>query len=495
MGDWRVHTSIWRSVLVSTTLVWVLTFPLAAVAETEQDRARAMAERFATGRGSGTLPARARRVVPAAQPEPAEEQRLNEEIDMLARARAEAEARREELVRAREAADNAEQAATAKSSANNAAEQRRTADERQKAEEALRAAEATRAKAEEARHAAEMTRKAEDERRIAEQRRQEEQAQRLADERRRSDEARIASESRAKAKAERMAAEQRLADEALAKVEEAKQTAMEAEREAEADRIAETLRKARQARMSRGVMDTRATTSGGRDVIEDRPTPRDRDESREDRLPHGSRSGDIAMDSRRPDERPGTFGQSGHDDASGSRNRHPEWQRYSTRVTVLLILEPGNYGIRRNNRTADPLLCAEQGCYVSAGAGLSAELLRKRRALGVGRTLGERAGACRNSLGCVFRDVDLGAYPAFVQPVDMHVIKHDRRQPQMLHETSDCRLVAERLACSAIRGPDYTMWVVPQDLAEHAGPAALERALEDGLPDAGALSYAPSRQR
>ncbi len=479
-----MRTSIRRCGLAWAIFACATLVSLAAVAETEQERARAIAERFATGKGPEALPAGARRVVPATQPEPAEEQRLNEEIDMLARARAEAEARREELVRAREAAESAEQAAAEKGTAKSAAEQRRTADERQRAEEALRAAE-DRRKAEETRQADEARLRAEAERH-AEAKRKADEDLRIADERRRAEDARLAAEAQAKSKAE---------DAQQA----AQQAAMEAEREAEAERITETLRKAREARMPRGLQDPRATTSASHDVIEHRPGSRDGNASDDGRFSRGARNSDIAMDGRRPpgwsESRPGEFRPGARADEAGPRERQPDRMRHSTRVAVLLVLEPGNYGIRRNNKTADPLLCGEHGCYVSAGAGLPSELMRKSRVLGVGRTLGSRAGACRNSLGCVFRDVDLLAYPAFVQPVDMHVIKHDRRQPQMLHETSDCRLVAERLACSAFRGPDYTMWVVPEELAEQAGPAALERALEDGLPDAGASSFAPGRQR
>jgi colicin import membrane protein len=148
---------------------------------------------------------------------------------------------------------------------------------------------------------------------------------------------------------------------------------------------------------------------------------------------------------------------------------------------VLLTILPGHRGFRRYNRSGDPILCGDHGCYVSAGADAPADLMPLRRAFGIGRTLGERAGACRHSLGCVFRNVDLGTFPAILQPVDMRLLKHDRRQPQVLNEPSACRLTGGHLECTTIHGPDYTMWVVPEEVAAAAGPEALERAVEDGL--------------
>ena len=71
----------------------------------------------------------------------------------------------------------------------------------------------------------------------------------------------------------------------------------------------------------------------------------------------------------------------------------PDW-----RVTVLMIMAPGTYGIRRGASVADPVLCTTDGCYVSNGADIPARFMPRRRALGVGNTFGARAGACRQSL-------------------------------------------------------------------------------------------------
>lgn len=153
-----------------------------------------------------------------------------------------------------------------------------------------------------------------------------------------------------------------------------------------------------------------------------------------------------------------------------------------SRVTILIVMEPGDRGIRRHNKHADPLLCANEGCYVSAGADTPARFMPGRQALGIGNTWGGRAGACRNQLGCVFRSVRVSEMPLILQPVDMRVVKHDRRRMQAIAADSQCRLEGGRLSCArGIHADDYVMWVLPESLADAAGPAALEQAVRDGL--------------
>src|SRR5262249_20022569 len=153
-----------------------------------------------------------------------------------------------------------------------------------------------------------------------------------------------------------------------------------------------------------------------------------------------------------------------------------------TRVTVLLWMAPGSYGIRRGHPTADPILCLPDGCYVSRGPELAARFFPGRRALGVANTWGGRAGACRNELACVFRDIDLGRLPGYLQPVDLHILKHDRRRGQQIVTDSSCRLERGRLICDdGIVLADYGLWIVPESLAAAAGPDVLWRALTEGL--------------
>ncbi|MFV0298683.1 MAG: hypothetical protein ACK5JT_21480 [Hyphomicrobiaceae bacterium] len=329
--------------------------------------ARAIAERFAAdAAGKAKTVPRKQFAQRSAQGREDEQHRLDE-IDMLERARAEAEARRDDMgrIEAQRAAEAAQQLSA----------------ERRRAEEAKR---------------------------VAEEQRRDDEAKQLAAERRRAEEA------------QRIAEDQRLAQMR-------RQSELNDRRAEEADALLETLHQARTEREP-GFQDGRGSTA------------------------HADRQVPVPGDLR------------------------------STQVAVLLVMQPGDYGIRRNNKTADPLLCKGWDCYVSNGSGAPARVMSRARAFGVARTLGSRAGACRNSLTCIFRDVDLVSYPVALQPVDMHVIRHDKREPARLTSTSDCRLSGGDLQCrKTFVGNGYSMWVVPEVLARQAGRAALERAIANGL--------------
>ncbi len=60
----------------------------------------------------------------------------------------------------------------------------------------------------------------------------------------------------------------------------------------------------------------------------------------------------------------------------GEAGSSPPRRLQDTRVTVLLWMAPGSYGIRRGHPTADPILCLPDGCYVSRGPELSARFSR-----------------------------------------------------------------------------------------------------------------------
>jgi colicin import membrane protein len=119
---------------------------------------------------------------------------------------------------------------------------------------------------------------------------------------------------------------------------------------------------------------------------------------------------------------------------------------------------------------------------VSTGPETPARFMPGRKALGFANTWGGRAGACRNSLACIFRDVELGGRPAYLQPVDLHILKHDRRRGQVITGDSECHSDSGRIFCK--RGTfagDYAMWVIPEAVAATAGVAALERLLSEEL--------------
>lgn len=153
-----------------------------------------------------------------------------------------------------------------------------------------------------------------------------------------------------------------------------------------------------------------------------------------------------------------------------------------TLVTILLVMEPGKKGIRRFNRVADPVICEGARCFVSNGAGAPARVMTKSRTLGPGNTFGQRAGACRGKLVCVFRGLTLDRQDPVLQPVDLKVLVHDRREPRAVSADASCRVLVGRLTCGrTIVAKGYRAWVVPEGVAQEAGPTALEAAAQRGL--------------
>lgn len=258
--------------------------------------------------------------------------------------------------------------------------------------------------------------------------------------------------------------------------------AVEAERTAELKRLAEKLRVARETREAKRVLDKKAADDKAMaearqslptaPVIEPRraETPATAMQRREFWKP------DVAV---APAERVEIESHT----RSGLGMRPSDAGSRGNKVTVLLVMAPGAKGIRRLEKTADPIVCSTLGCYVGMGSGVPARLMPHSRATGFINTWGDRAGACRHSLTCVFRDVDLGDGTAGLQPIDLKVLKHDRRQLQTVSADTTCRVTAGRLTCAQpVVASDYVLWVVPEHVAEMAGPEMLAKAVNEGLP-------------
>jgi hypothetical protein len=178
--------------------------------------------------------------------------------------------------------------------------------------------------------------------------------------------------------------------------------------------------------------------------------------------------------------------------------------RNATSVTVLLVMEPGTTGIRMGSQTADPVICLDQWCYVSTGTETPAKVMSRGATLGPINTLGLRAGACRKSLTCIYRGLDIAAYfaagakAASLQPVDLRYLHHDRRQAMPLRIDNGCSAQRSEIRCAkALHGKGWTAWIIPENLAVEAGADGLQAALDAGLTtNASALqaaSFKPGR--
>jgi hypothetical protein len=462
---------------------------LAAAARADDSAAHAIAEKFSRAedaeraaaekkveekKKAETEKARAEAKRQAERRKAADEQRTKDEAEMLDRARAEDDARRQAEERAAEQArieserqaarveaeklareaeqGRAEEARKAEEARQAEAarlakevDDKRLADERQaeearQAEAARIAKEAEARKAEEARQAEDArTAKEAEEKRVAEQRR----AQRLAHE----------AEEKRRAEAARKAEEQRRAD--------AAREALERQRTEEAERVAEKFRLAREAREAKRREADAAARERGTDTRDSLGGP--------------------TADAQTP---PAPW-----DTPNDAQARY-----LPTRVTILLVMDPRHRVFAAYPPTGNPVLCIDQGCYISGGANAPSEYMPRFAALGPANSIGRRAGPCRNQLTCVFRDVELGGGYAQIQPVDMGLLHHDRREIRGVRPDPTCDILGGRLFCGEpVVAKGYRAWIVPEVIATKAGPDALREALTLGLPTARSATLDPWR--
>ena len=356
--------------------------------------------------------------------------------------------------RAAEDAERAEAAKRAEAKRARAAEralqQRREAEARRKAyEEDMQA----RARAEAAARRAKAKR-LDKERARAEEKRRTAVTARLA---READEKRLALEQR-KAESARLA--KQAMDERL--VEERRKAAkdraeLEALRAQEAWRIVRKFQRARKQRM-REAGAKKNGLGGPRPPVAELDDPRPHDES-------GLRSPVAELDESWPE-----------------KDNRQLATKYPARVTVLVLMEPRNRGWRRSKKAAYPVLCVGRRCYISAGAENTANALSRLRVLGPINSLSRRAGPCNNQLACVFRGVTLDRNPSHIQPIDMGLLRHKRRDIRKAAPDRTCAVTRGSLHCtSVIIAHRYRAWIVPEAVAEEAGPKALQDALHNGL--------------
>ena len=152
------------------------------------------------------------------------------------------------------------------------------------------------------------------------------------------------------------------------------------------------------------------------------------------------------------------------------------------RATILMVLAASDGRPINSERAADPILCLTEGCYVSNGSQAQASYHSFNQSLSLTGRIGRGAGACNHSRTCVFRDVDLGTATALVQPIDLKLVRHDRREQREVTIDNTCRVIEGRLSCSRpVRTATYALWVVPEHLAREIGPDKLANAANDGL--------------
>ncbi len=492
-----------RTFGIAGALAFALLFvPPAFAVEPAKDPAHSIANRFAEDaqRADAQRKEAARKQAQQRRDEAAKAKAQKAyEAEMLARARAESEERRKlEEQAARLDALRAEREARDAEAERQRAEKARLIEAAREAEKARVAEEARKVEeahlAEVARKAAEETKRAEAER-AAEERRRADIAARAVEEARKAEEIRKAEEVRKANEALRVAAEEARKAEADKRAAEARRaieraTADETRRvadieaDAEIARVAERLRRIREEDLAKrtGIA---AVPANGPTIPVSGPVIGPTEERKVE--PSSGRGRLVEFDERRdvPLQPPRARAGSPLPSYQSPEPKLAPESRYDGRVAVILQMEP-RHRRGRGYESMDPVLCTAEGCYVSNGPIQPASFLYGRGAMRFGNAISRRAGACNHAYTCIFRNVDLGALPADVQPVDIRVIRHDRREPERVEALSKCRVTTgDRLTCTdAIEGDGYTMWVISEADAERLPPHAFDSVLAGRLADA-----------
>lgn len=151
----------------------------------------------------------------------------------------------------------------------------------------------------------------------------------------------------------------------------------------------------------------------------------------------------------------------------------------AVRASILLVLNPGQSEEKRATSKTSPILCLQETCYVSSGAQAPSKAFARADAT----RSGAGAGDCVGKPLCVFRSVALPPQ-SFVQIVDLGPARLIRMETIEAKADQTCKLIDGTLVCAApFTAPDYRMWLVPEVIAEQAGPAELEAAIADELPE------------
>ena len=76
-----------------------------------------------------------------------------------------------------------------------------------------------------------------------------------------------------------------------------------------------------------------------------------------------------------------------------------------------------------------------------------------------------------------------------IQPIDMGFLGHARRETRTVEPDSSCDATGGEIYCSSpVVSAAYRAWIVPENVAQAAGPQALERAVDHGLPSSRSAS-------
>lgn len=147
------------------------------------------------------------------------------------------------------------------------------------------------------------------------------------------------------------------------------------------------------------------------------------------------------------------------------------------RATVLVVLDDGT------TTSPDPILCLGETCAISAGLSAPARMLPRADALALKTTRDATIDPCFGKTACAFRDVPVTA-DAILQIIFIGSGKTPNPGDGFsVAVDATCKLNAGNVECGhPLETSEFIAWIVPEAIAKQAGAPALEAAIADGLP-------------
>jgi hypothetical protein len=146
-------------------------------------------------------------------------------------------------------------------------------------------------------------------------------------------------------------------------------------------------------------------------------------------------------------------------------------------ATILLVLDPDASAADHGASQPAPVLCIGAECYVSSGTDAPAKL-RARADITLTKGI---AGDCEGHTHCIFRDVTLKP-STDMQIIDATLGKTGSSAPIPVQADNSCAINEGDLDCeTTVSGLGYRAWIIPEPVAQTAGPLKLEGAIATDL--------------
>jgi hypothetical protein len=152
------------------------------------------------------------------------------------------------------------------------------------------------------------------------------------------------------------------------------------------------------------------------------------------------------------------------------------------RVTVLLVLDSDGNDAASVVKP-DPIICFDQRCWISNGLEAPARPMPRSEALALKSTNTATSDSCSGKSACAFRNIALGPGTQ-IQVVEVGESRGVADGSYTVAADTSCRKDDGDLVCdNALVTHGYRIWLVPEPTAQAVGPAGLEDAVAEGLPD------------